>query len=203
MKILAFTDYHGVEESLLLLQAKALDVDLLLCCGDIALQNGIYLEDACSHLDALGKRTLIIQGNHEDGELLEKLCKKSVHLISLHQSTWSDYDASLIVAGYGWNGPQTRDPAFVEWMQSLPDINGYATRILMTHQPPYGTSLDMFCGVGRHIGNKDFAAAAEKFTYYFSGHNHETFGREDQLGVCRVINPGPEGVIIEVSHQQR
>lgn len=62
--------------------------------------------------------------------------------------------------------------------------------ILATHQPAYGTRLDVSCG--RHTGSRSIRQAIELYRpgMALSGHIHEASGT-DIIGNTVLVNPGP------------
>ena len=71
--------------------------------------------------------------------------------------------------------------------------------ILLTHAPPYGTAIDDMDG-GWHVGCKNYKEfiLAHQPILAVSGHIHETFELEEQLGNTLMFNPGPRGRIIKL-----
>jgi Icc-related predicted phosphoesterase len=53
---------------------------------------------------------------------------------------------------------------------------------------------------GRHVGNKDFRSFIERIkpNLVICGHIHETAEKKDKIGKTIVINPGWEGVVVEL-----
>ena len=70
--------------------------------------------------------------------------------------------------------------------------------VLVTHQPPLGTTLDLLGN--KHVGNKDYRQWIERLQpkLVIAGHLHETAGATDIIGKTRVVNPGWEGMVIEL-----
>lgn len=70
--------------------------------------------------------------------------------------------------------------------------------ILLLHGPPFGTTADLINE--RHVGHKDYRAFIEraKPKLVICGHLHETFGATDMIGATKVVNPGQEGMVIEM-----
>ena len=70
--------------------------------------------------------------------------------------------------------------------------------IFITHGPPYGTKIDLL-GTN-YAGNKSYTnfIKKEKPILALCGHLHENFGKTDQIGPSKLMNPGPEGEIIDI-----
>ena len=76
MKILAFTDIHGSDISLKRIQQKIKSEkpDLLVCAGDISIfEHGIV--GILRKLNWLGKKIIMVHGNHEDEDSFPKYVK--------------------------------------------------------------------------------------------------------------------------------
>ena len=71
--------------------------------------------------------------------------------------------------------------------------------ILITHGPPYGTSLDLIDNM-RHSGCKSIREFIEnaKPMACICGHIHETAGSTDLIGKTFVINPVIFGAMLKV-----
>ena len=70
--------------------------------------------------------------------------------------------------------------------------------VLVTHQPPYGTKLDRLGQ--RHVGNEDYRKFIERIEpkVAISGHLHETVGLSDSIGKTKIVNPGWDGMVVEL-----
>lgn len=197
MKILAFTDMHGMHGYAKVLLLKAADADLLVCAGDIS-DWGQDVEKQIRLFEKLGKPFLIIPGNHEDEDILRKICQKISFCCYLHKGSYEL--GNYIFFGYGGGGFSERDKEFEriagKFKAALPPGKKV---IVVTHGPPYGTKLDLLQGAG-HRGCKslrDFLLDVRPMLH-ICGHLHENAGNIDKVGVTTVINPGPEGRIIEI-----
>jgi len=199
MRILAFTDFHASIRALKKVRDKVLKFkpDLALCCGDLTVfeQNIVAV---MAFLASLPVKILVIHGNHEEEKIVATLAARYSNIVFLHKKTFV-YDDVLFV-GYGGLGFVKRDPIFDKFAQSIDKKLKSAKRVvLMTHQPPFGTKLDKI--YNSYVGNESFTKFIKKHKntiLALSGHIHETFGRKDMLGNTAVLNPGPEGVLIEL-----
>ena len=70
--------------------------------------------------------------------------------------------------------------------------------VLVTHGPPYGTKIDVLNQ--RQVGNLDFRKFIERLKpkVVICGHLHETAGVMDEIGETKIINPGWDGMVVEL-----
>ena len=201
MKLLAFTDIHG---SLLALKriehkVKSEKPDLLICAGDISIfEHGIV--NILRKLNKLNKKILIVHGNHEDDITFIKYSRLLKNIIFIHKSYY--VENNILFLGYGGGGFSMVDKEFEKTAKNkfkkIIMENKDKKIVFVTHAPPYKTKLDKL-GTN-HAGNKSFRKFLGKnnVALMISGHLHENFGKEDNIGKTKVINPGPFGKIIEI-----
>jgi Icc-related predicted phosphoesterase len=195
MKILAFTDIHASSSYLKIISRKAQHADILICCGDFTLFMRGFAK-VINALRALKKPVLILHGNHEDETQLHAAAGGNI--ISLHRqpSQIGDY----LFLGHGGGGFALIDKALEK---RLPTLKKYAQGakklIFITHGPPFGTELD-YLPWAEHVGCRTIKEAIRTLQphLYLCGHLHENFRVKQQLGRTLMINPGPEGVLIEI-----
>ena len=201
MKILAFTDIHGSLQALKRIGQKVefQNPDLLVCTGDISIfEHGI--SGIIKKLSSFDKKLVIVHGNHEYASTFAKYSKIYKNVIFIHKN--HVFVDNVLFLGYGGEGFLTVDREFekVAAKKFKKIIKGSAGKkiVLLTHAPPYRTSLDKL--VGRHCGNKSIRNFAEKnkLDLLVCGHLHENFGKSDKIGNARVVNPGPFGKILVV-----
>jgi len=192
MKILIFVDYHNHHHNYPLLAQKAKEADIIICAGDFTIFE-MDMEPTLRTFEEWGKPIYIIHGNHEGEEELEELCERLEHTIFIHNKEVEINDVRLI--GWGGGGFNTKDKG-LEIARNAWRHSGQKT-ILVTHAPPYGTTLD---DIGRHVGNKTIRDVIETLQpdYAIAGHIHETAGAQDKIGKTTIINPGPTGMIITI-----
>lgn len=197
MKILAFVDLHGDADALkkLIKRAEKDDIDLVVCAGDFTVFEagaGYILKK----LNSIGKPVLLIPGNHETPEVTEKAEKQYKNIIDLHSKMWKR--DNYLFLGYGTGGFSKQDPRFRkvarEWRRKVKDEK----LILVVHAPPHKTKLDNV--EGQSVGNKDIRKGIERLIpkLVICGHIHENAGKVDSIGKTKVINPGWEGMVIEI-----
>ncbi len=196
MKILAFVDLHGDKDALDKIKEKSKQVDLVLCAGDLTFFEqdlDYFLEE----LNKLGKKVLIIPGNHESEENLVELTKDLENVYQIHKGMFVKDE--YLILGYGGGGFSMTDKGFYKVGESFKkNIKENTKVIFMIHGPPYGTQLDIMNG--EHVGNRTTRAFINdtKPAIVIFGHLHEYGGKEDCIGETKLINPGPEGKIIEI-----
>ncbi len=195
MKLLLFVDTHGDLEAMELIKAKASLVDAVLCAGDITIW-GNNIGRMIRFLDSLGKPIFIVHGNHETKDEMLKACKDRKNVKFIHEQVVSFKGLKII--GFGGGGFSSRSQKFESWSKELLK-ESHENSILLTHTPPFNTKLDVVWDAN-HAGNKSFAEFIEKTRplLVVSGHIHETWGETDRIGRTIIINPGPEGIVVEV-----
>ncbi|PLW79999.1 hypothetical protein C0585_04900 [Candidatus Woesearchaeota archaeon] len=196
MKVLFFADSHSNKADIMKVIEKSKKADLVVCLGDVTFFEhalDLILED----LDTIGKTVLMLPGNHEDEETLKEFCKKTKHVKYFHKDLMEIEGITFF--SYGAGGFLIDDPEFdevvVHFQRELVEAKKL---ILLTHQPPFNTTIDIVHG--KNVGNmniKDFIKDYKPL-YALSGHLHEHFGKKDKIGDTIVLNPGPKGRIIKL-----
>ncbi len=194
MKIMAFVDTHGDTSFLkkLVQRAKKDDIDIIVCAGDFTVfENQITI--VLKELESIGKTVLIIPGNHESPESVEKHTKKFKNIVNLHKQQWSK--DSITFLGWGTDGFTRHSDEFRElqreWRRTV-----HGKTVLVTHAPPYKTTLDL---IGKdHVGNADVRKGIERLQplLAISGHIHENEGEQDKIGNTVCVNPGWKGMVL-------
>ena len=198
MKFLAFVDLHEDKKVLqkLLERAKQEDIDFLICAGDLS-QFGHNLGYVLRQLDNLGKKVYLIPGNHESNQVFNSILINYPNCVNLHQKDLEIENHVLL--GYGEGGFAREDAEFRKVAREWYGKHKEKKTILITHGPPQGTTTDFL--EGNHIGNKDYRAFIERIKPQLAicGHIHENAGAIDKIGETKVINPGWEGMVIELN----
>jgi len=197
MKLLAFVDMHSSNSCLVRIEEKALrhNPDVLLVGGDLSFfEDGLEL--ILPRLNMLNVPVLIIPGNHEDPSTLRKLCFGLDNLFFIHKKQMVIKD--VLFLGYGGSGFARIDPEFEEASNAFSGMLKHDKTVLLTHAPPYNTKLDLINK--EHVGNESIRNFIDHndITLAVSGHLHENFNRKDRIRNTLVINPGPEGTLIEI-----
>lgn len=195
MKVLLLTDIHGETDKL----EKIIDreeYDALLCAGD--------LSDANEFEDYEGNLREVLEAFKEGGEMSkavpgnmdkEEDCVRALidHRMNIHKKIAS-FEAFDVV---GFGGGQTPFDTFFEpsgdeiyqALDTLYERMASDRKIAVIHQPPSDCELDIV--EGDHVGSEEVRKLIEEkdFDLVFTGHIHESFGR-DRIKGTEVLNPG-------------
>jgi uncharacterized protein len=207
MKVLLFADGHGSKVAWKKVEKKAKKAGLLLCLGDFTVF-GRDQKKILKQIDNLGVLCLLLHGNHESASEVSRDCKKLKNIIFVHKKILRI--GHLIFMGYGGGGFSLRDkdfekkfvPRFVEgikkYNEKIKESGKEPKTVLLLHGPPYGSKLDDLGD--HHCGNKSFREfyVKKKLDYVFCGHIHEAFGVVEHIKGTTLINPGPEGILLDL-----
>lgn len=194
MKILAFADTHGDGQALETIRTKSDNVDLIICAGDLTVF-GHEQQKLVDFLDNIGKKVIMLHGNHEDKNSLKKMCDNSKNIKFCHDEIVDFGEIILVVHGGG--GFISRSNSFEVSKKKFAEAIKEKKSIFITHAPPYNTKLDIPYK-NSHCGSKsyrDFIDEAQP-NIAISGHIHECFGKKEKIGKTIAVNPGPKGIII-------
>ena len=198
MKFLTFVDLHDDKKYLreLVNRAKKDDIDFIVCAGDIS-QFGRGLLPVLEKFNSLGKKFYVIPGNHETNDMLIKVCPQFNNVINFHQQAVEIED--YVFLGYGEGGFALEDAEFRKFARDWYGKYNSKKIILVTHGPPFGTKLDLINK--HHVGNKDYRKFIERIKprVAICGHLHETANTMDEIEGVKLIHPGWEGMVIELS----
>ena len=205
MKVLFFIDTHGNDARLKRVLDKAKNVDLVVCGGDFTIFES-DIERIMRQINDIGKPVLILHGNHETATsvIAESANLKNLHFI--HKTFYIKDD--VIFFGYGGGGFSTRDGEFTRTSENfINDVTKLSEKdkknykiVLVTHAPPFGTKIDDLGDSYSHVGNQSITEFIIKHqpVIAMSGHIHESAGMEDKINQTRIINPGWDGMIIDL-----
>jgi hypothetical protein len=190
MKAIALSDVHGrieiLQKIIKLIHNEG--VELALVAGDLTNYGG--RKQAGEALAALeGLEVMAIPGNLDTQEVLDFLEEKNV---SLHKK--KRMAGKLAFAGFGGGllghcGEMLSSEGEIEkGLQGL--LGNGKNTVLLTHLPPFGTSLDQSTG-GAHIGSSAVmrAIAKKQPLLHICGHCHEAFGKQ-KIGGTTSANVG-------------
>jgi uncharacterized protein len=190
MKVFVFSDTHGKTE--IVNKIKKSNPDLVICLGDFTLF-GSNQKNILEKFNDIGKKFILIHGNHESYIEIKKDIKNLKNIILLHKEVYKIN--GFLFAGFGGGGFSFIEKSFKD-LENKINKNEENEIILLTHGPPFGTKLDHIDDF--YVGCKNYTNFIKKFKpkYAFSGHIHENSGVKDIKHGSILINPGKEGIEI-------
>ena len=168
--------------------------DVVVCCGDLTIFEQ-HLSRVLKWISGLHKNVLVIHGNHETEDMMNKLCK-NYGVRFLHGK--SVCINGVTFCGWGGGGFSMIDR---EFDRAFSKISFSSQTVLVTHAPPHGTTLDNLGRNWGYVGNKSLTAFVKSHSairLVLCGHIHENFGKHDKIGTTAILNPGPAGKIIKL-----
>jgi Icc-related predicted phosphoesterase len=193
VKLLAFSDLHRDAEQARLLVESARAADIVAGVGDFAsIHKG--LEETIEALRPIDKPSLLVPGNNETEDALRDACQGWDAATVLHgEGTELDgvsffgLGGGVPVTPWDWSFDLTEDEA-EEKLADCPEGG-----VLLVHSPPKGY-------VDGDLGSEAVLQAieAKQPRLAVCGHIHECWRQEATIGGTRVINLGPEGMLLEV-----
>jgi len=197
MKLLAFADLHGDTKFLkkIILRAKEDDIELLVAAGDLTMFED-HLRYILKKLNSVGKKVLIIPGNHESNADLDEALTDYDNCQNFHKKAVEV--GEYVFLGYGEGGFSLKDPEFRKLSRGWYGKYQKKKLVLVTHAPPFGTTVDRLDN--KYVGNQDIRSFIERIKpkLVICGHIHETVGKVDKVGETNIINPGWEGMVVEL-----
>lgn len=195
MKLFAFVDTHGNLSKINALKEKSKGADLVICAGDLTMFES-NLNGFLKVLDGLGPRVLIVHGNHEEELTLKRACKPQPKIFDIHKEIFKTKD--YVFMGFGGGGFSMVDEEFENLEEKFKKHLKDNSTVLIVHGPPYGTALDYLDN--RHVGNKSYRDFIIKYhpKLVICGHLHENAGKKDKIGDSIIVNPGPDGVMLDI-----
>jgi uncharacterized protein len=194
VKVLAFSDVHRDGRQAQKLADTAEDADAVIAAGDF----GSFHRGVASVIDMLvviEKPTVLVPGNHETDEALREACEGWKAATVLHgEGTEID---GVPFFGLGGGVPETP----WDWSFDLSEGEAGAKlagcpegAVLVVHSPPKG-HLD-----GRDLGSEAILRTIEEKRPPLAvcGHIHECGGEETTIGPTRLVNAGPDGIVVEI-----
>jgi Icc-related predicted phosphoesterase len=194
VKLLAFSDLHRDVEQARLLVESARAADVVIAAGDFAtFHKG--LEETIEPLAGIDKPTLLVPGNHETEKALRDACQGWDAATVLHgEATELD---GLSFFGLGGGVPETP----WDWSFDLTEDEAAARldgcpegAVLVLHSPPKG-HVD-----GRDLGSEAVLRTIQRNQPQLAvcGHIHECWRQEATIGRTRLVNLGPEGMLLDI-----
>jgi Icc-related predicted phosphoesterase len=197
VKLLAFSDLHRDERRARRLVERSRDADVVIAAGDFAsIHRG--LDKAIAVLHTIERPTILVPGNNETEDALRAACAGWEAATVLHGEavdidgvTFFGLGGGIPTTPWGWSFDLTEEEAEAKLAACPPGA------VLVVHSPPKG-HVD---GTGgRHLGSDAIRRAIEdrKPPLAVCGHIHECWGEEATLGDTRIVNLGPDGLLLDV-----
>ena len=192
--MLAFSDVHRNGRQAQKLADMAGKVDVVIAAGDFAsVHRG--LTSVIDMLVVIEKPTVLVPGNNETDEALREACKGWKAATVLHgEGTEVD---GVHFFGLGGGVPETPWDWSFDLSEEEAGVKLAACpegAVLVVHSPPKG-HLD-----GRDLGSEAILRTIEDKhpPLAVCGHIHECGGEETTIGPTRLINAGPDGIVVEI-----
>ena len=199
IKILAASDIEGDSGLVkkLAIKAEKEKVDLVVLCGDIT-NPIIHSKDIIKPFKDKKKEVILLPGNWDSFATADILANiygvKNIHGYSIIHEGIGFFGAGGAVAP----GPgQTNERELMKTLEKAhKGLGNVEKKIMLTHMHP-SSSLSEFSGFK---GSRAITRAIRKFKpdVLLHGHIHEAAGADEKIGRTRVINTGPEGIILEI-----
>lgn len=192
-RFVAFPDIHDRPKLIKKIRHVIADVDVVLLPGDMTNGNVENLHTILDMITTYNEQIYAVCGNMDTVQMNMWLSREA---ISIHRKSVILDDLAIIGCGgalpfYGkYVFSEDELAGFLE--DSLVGVPESMPKIMVCHQPPYGTKLDMPSKHQEHVGSKAVRAFIERVQplICFTGHMHECV-TIDQIGNTQIINPGP------------
>jgi uncharacterized protein len=196
VRLLAFSDLHTDLVQARRLAERSDEADVVVGVGDFAsVHSG--LADTIDALRSIQVPAVLVPGNNETEDALREACAGWEQAVVLHgEATEIDgvaffgLGAGVPVTPWDWSFDLTEEAA-ATLLQSCPE-----GCVLVVHSPPRG-HVDVDSS-GRHLGSQAVLQAIKRRRPRLAicGHIHESWGQESLIGPTKVINLGPEGLLL-------
>jgi Icc-related predicted phosphoesterase len=198
VRLLAFSDLHTDLVQARRLAERSDEADVVVGVGDFAsVHSG--LADTIEALRSIQVPAVLVPGNNETEDALREACAGWEQAVVLHgEATEIDgvaffgLGAGVPVTPWDWSFDLTEETA-TTLLESCPE-----GCVLVVHSPPRG-HVDVDSS-GRHLGSQAVLQAIKRRRPRLAicGHIHESWGQESRIGPTKVINLGPEGLLLVV-----
>jgi uncharacterized protein len=203
MKILAAGDIHGDVELTKKLAERAVkeNVDLVILNGDLTFFEQ-SIENIIGPFEKVGKKVLVLPGNHESLATIDFLAQRYYNTINLHGSYFILGDIGIFGAGgVPEVGPFSRiseSELYKLLKKGFEGVKKSKFKIMATHVHPEKSLIDDLSPF--LLGSSSVERIIKKFNpdIALCSHVHEAWGIEETIGKTKLINVGREGKIIEV-----
>ena len=197
MRILCFSDLHCDLAGAARLVERSQEADVVVCAGDLAsVHDG--LAKTVEALRGIEAPIVLVPGNNETDDALRAACEGWDRATVLHGDgrevdgvRFFGVGAGVPVTPWDWSFDLTEEEA-AAMLEACP-----ADAVLVVHSPPLG-HVDQ--SDGRNLGSVAIRDAIERRSPRLAvcGHIHESWGTESAIGQTRILNLGPEGILLEV-----
>lgn len=189
----AFPDIHDKPASLKKIRHVLADVDVVLLPGDMTNGNVENLHTILDMISHYNEQIYAVCGNMDTKYMNMWLARENMSLHRKHMIV-----DNLAIIGCGGALPFYGRYVFSEddlagfLADGLENISDDMPKILMCHQPPYGTKMDLPSNSNEHVGSKAVREFIERVQplICFTGHMHSCV-EIDTIGKTQIINPGP------------
>ena len=190
--MVVFPDIHDQGDDFKKIRHVLADVDVVILAGDMTKGRVEHLHRVLNFIEPYNEHILAVCGNMDTERMNMWLANEG---ISIHRR--SEIFDGLAFLGVGGALPYYGDYVFSEeefegfLEDTLQGIPKNMPKILVSHQPPYNTKMDVARN-GEHVGSKSVRAFIEREQplICFTGHMHSATGI-DKIGDTLVCNPGP------------
>lgn len=196
MKILAIADIHGDKGLVKKVEkiAKKQNVDMIILAGD----QTWFEQPVEKIISPIAKKpTLIIPGNHESEDLINKWENMYPNLTSIHKKHLEKNKIGFFGTGtLDWGFQDDSKQVYKELKNAHNKIKNLKKKIMITHEPPQGSKIEVLGFPGSYGVRK----ALDKFKpdFLICGHMHEGAGLQEKIGKTKVINVSRKAKIFEI-----
>ncbi|MFT4250325.1 MAG: metallophosphoesterase family protein [Candidatus Woesearchaeota archaeon] len=201
MKVLVLGDTHGITD-FSYLYSLAGDVSLVVHIGDIT-DFGRGMRSCLAGLEqlgvVLGVPVVLTHGNHETSALIDAV-RSFTNLVYVHKDVFSLGDVSVV--GFGGGGFARNEPAVEEFFTRVYENELSSIHIWLFHGPPFDSAVDFHPFHGP-TGSHTKRSLIDRFKphFVFAGHIHESWGVVYELDGTVLVNPGPDGVLVDITQK--
>jgi Icc-related predicted phosphoesterase len=195
VRLLAFSDIHRDVRQAQALADRSREVDVVIAAGDFAsMHRG--LEQVIDMLVVVQTPTVLVPGNNETDDALREACGgwEAAHVLhgegtEIDGVAFFGLGAGVPTTPWDWSFDLTEEEA-AEKLADCPEGG-----VLVSHSPPKG-----HVDGPRELGSQAVLDAIERKQprLVVCGHIHEAAGEEARIGESRVLNVGPDGVVIDL-----
>jgi len=199
MRILCISDLHADTGACARVVERAAAADAVVLAGDLARQHRM-LRETIDALRPIATPCVLVPGNNERPEDLRAACDGWSAARVLHGSGCAIDGVAFWGLGGGVPvtpfGPWSYDLSEDEAARMLEGVS--AGGVLVSHSPPKGHGDRT--SAGRRAGSTAVLAAVVRArpALVVCGHIHDSWGYDGVVGPTRVVNAGPNGVLVEV-----